>query len=46
MNQLQKNNNPSVSIVTITQYSRRKCLTNLAELIKKQDYMASLLVNN
>jgi len=38
MNQLQKNNNPSVSIVTITQYSRRKCLTNLAELIKKQDY--------
>ena len=38
MDKLQKNDNPSVSIVTITQYSRRKCLTNLAELIKKQVY--------
>ena len=33
-----KQNDQSVSIVTITQYSRRKCLTNLAELIKQQDY--------
>jgi len=29
---------PTVSIVTITQYSRRKCLENLRELIKDQIY--------
>ena len=31
-------NTPSVSILTITQYSRRKCLENLIELIKAQIY--------
>ena len=34
----QVNDKPSVSIVTITQYSRRNCLTNLAQLIKYQIY--------
>jgi glycosyltransferase involved in cell wall biosynthesis len=30
--------NPTVSIVTVTQYSRRHCLTHLAMLIKQQIY--------
>jgi len=37
-NQNQTHDEPSVSILTITQYSRRKCLTNLAQLIKSQLY--------
>ena len=31
-------NQPSVSLLTITQYSRRECLSNLAMLIKQQVY--------
>ena len=38
MNKKQSHDEPSVSILTITQYSRRKCLTNLSELIKQQEY--------
>ena len=38
MNKKQTHDEPSVSILTITQYSRRKCLTNLSELIKQQEY--------
>ena len=30
--------NPTVSSITVTQYSRRQCLTNLAMLIKQQIY--------
>ena len=38
MNKKQTHDEPSVSILTVTQYSRRKCLTNLSELIKQQEY--------
>lgn len=38
MNKIIKHSLPSVSIVTITQLSRHKCLIHLAELIRLQQY--------
>ena len=32
------NQKPTVSLITVTQYSRRACLTNLIELIREQIY--------